>query len=1105
MAFTTDDQNTAINDMRQKSLMDIVRLGPDEMAGSPAQAYDVANFLGPLFKGATKMYGDSATARMTDAVPNVDGVGQPAIDARPRVGAEGNLTPPDLGYKQTQDAAAADVLSPEGQAKFAEQGNRPTDLSLEGQRDAQLLAEAEEAAELSSEQQLQQTVSTAQRGVQNEQQGFNLTDASSGLADEGQALEVLEGAALGRRYMQSIEEGAPFNWNYIDTTDDVKALMQAVSDSMPEAQEAAMRGPTITNAETLADAQGQLVDALGITKRVLKRKVGTTFNNAADATAARLLLADSAKKLAELATKVVAGEGGDVSMLQFRRQLAIHNGIQLQIKGMQTEAARLLQSFQIPVTDGLDPIAAAALRTDVVEASGGQHALRQAAMGLVEAARKGEGAFNQTAQRGIMSRVKEGLETLYINGLLSNPRSNFKNVLGNAFFMAYQLPEEFLAGMFGATERAVARAAGKQIDYTKQQYMADPLARMAGWFYSFGDAWAAAGEGFRRGIPGDEMGKVEFNAYRNAGASDIQGTYLGRAMTELYQRAQLPSRFLLAGDEFFKVLSQNGELFTMSHRQMQAAKSAGMTDQQAVDEGMMMFLNPRVVQPELDLKSKYDTLMTDHGKFSQAMSAFQNTMVGRYIMPFATAPTNDMLLSMRRLPFIEGLNPYFYAEVFGSNPAVRQKALGRMTLAGTTMAYIAHYAAAGHITGGRPVDKKTREKLPKGWQPYSFVFRGEGFPTDDDGDPLPLYDKFGQPNGPLNYVGYSGLGPASSVVGVTANALQFMSQARSAEDRQTIASAGVFAVTDYFKELPFLQGVSNIFLALQRQDATFLYSGPLGSMNLVPGVPNPYSALTRAGERAFDNRITKVNMDFDIYTEDDVVQLTDEGALPKTPDGDYDFRYVGLAKGGLSGDFFRIVENGYNQGIATNIFANNADAEVPLYDTLGRMITDGPTFEQAPFTRLFNAISPIMIGSSEEQPDYIKELARIDWPIPQTPKNYLGVDLTIAQQSYLVWLAKGDKEDIPPGLAGLKDNEGRQLVSEPVYDRKGRTFREALEDMQNSRRYRKSDTRGKRSLMRSVNDDFIELAWIELTALPSFERLGTAAIEIQNLKEEDYR
>jgi len=161
-------------------------------------------------------------------------------------------------------------------------------------------------------------------------------------------------------------------------------LIQAVSDSLPDQQQAATRG-VISNADTVEAATSQLADSLGLTRSVLKRKRGTAFANAAEATAARMLLSDSARKLADLAKQVKQG-GGDAVMLQFRRQLAIHNGIQLQIKGAQTEAARLLQSFNIPVTEGMAPDAVALMNMDVIEASGGAKTLMMAADGLLKAA-----------------------------------------------------------------------------------------------------------------------------------------------------------------------------------------------------------------------------------------------------------------------------------------------------------------------------------------------------------------------------------------------------------------------------------------------------------------------------------------------------------------------------------------------------------------------------------------------------------------------------------------------------------------------------------------------------------------------------------------------
>ena len=1106
MALATPDQLLRSQDLTTKSLLDIATGGPTAMATDPNREIKQLASLTEFLKRGAKLYGGAAANRATDAVPAADGaVGTPAIDARPRTASEGNLSPRDLGYKATQDAAAADVLTPDGVTKFKDQGRAETDLTPAGQAQAQLLEDAEAAAELTADQQLEAVVGDATKGLNNERQGFAVTEDSAGMASQEQADEILQGEALGAAYAKSIDAGAPFNFDNIQTTDDVKSIIQSVSDSLSEEEIAATRG-RVGNLETTKSAQELLTDDLGLTRRVLKRQVGETFTNAAEATAARMLLADSAKKLADLARQVANGEGGDALMLAFRRQLAIHNGIQLQIKGMQTEAARLLQSFQIPVTDGMTDAAAAALRLDVIDASGGDGALRQAAQGLVAAAREGNGAFNQASQSGIIARGREGLEMLYINGLLSNPRTNLKNIFGNLLFMGYQLPEEVLAGFWGMAERGVRKAVGAQIDYRNQVYLADPLARMAGWGRSMGDAWSAASIAFRTMSPGDLRSKVDTNAYRNVGSPD---TVFGRTLTHLYRAANIPTRFLLGGDEFFKVISQNGELHVQAYRQMQAARAAGMDTDAAVDEGLMVLLNPRGNQEGLDYKSQYDTLTSDLGKFGQAASALQNTLVGRYIMPFMTAPTNDVLRTMERNAALAFLKPDTYKNLFGKNAQKRSETLGRLTLAGSTGYLIAHYAAQGQITGGRPTDPKVREKLPTGWQPYSFVFRGEDFPVDADGDPLPVFDRYGRPNGPLQYVSYAGLGPVTSTIGITANALNFASYARSPKQRNDIIFAAVFAATDYFKELPFLQGMSNVVLSLQRQDPTYLFSGPLGSMNLVPGIPSPVSSLTRAGERLFDPRLTKVNTPFDVYTEEDIIRDTDAGILPLGIDDEYDFARVGLAKGDLGDQAYRAIVTGYGQMVATNILAETDDAEIEQYDTLGRRIDDGPSFEEAPLLRLYNSMSPFMLSYSNELSDVERELVELDWPIPYTPKTFKGVELTVKAQSYLVWYAKGemienaDGDFVPKARPGGLPEDALPVVVK--IDGRRQTFMEALERRMASKRYRKADDGRRRSMIDSLNKEFMEEAFLELTSLPEFANLATAADDIAELVEDGYR
>ena len=1072
--------------LNENAMRDVAQGGVTEFASDPG--VQVASFGGEVLKALFSVL----TAKSTRTPTNV-------IGAKPRVMAEGNLEGPNLNYRDTQTAAAERTLSEEGQAKFAAQGNRATDLSPDGQRAARDLAAASDAVEQTADEQLRDTIVASQRGVTAEDQGFRLTEDSSGLASQSQADEVIEAASLGEGYLRSIKEGAPFNWNNLRQPDDVKALIQAVSDSLPEQQLAATRG-VVTNVETTADAVQLLADDLNLKRSVLKNKPGTTFTNAAEATAARMLLADSAKQLRNLAEQVKLRQGGDAVILQFRRQLAVHNGIQLQIKGAQTEAARLLQSFNIPVTDGMAPDVSALMNMDVIEASGGAKTMMMAAEGLLDAHKKGgDSAFNEAAQKGIMSKFRNGVEHLYINGLLSGPKTQFKNLLGNALFGLMQVPEEFLAGICCTVERTAFKAVGKEIDYTKQKYISDVGHRMTAYAVSFSDAWAAAREAFVRGEAGDSIVKSDFNTYRS-GNTNLSDTPFGLAMTYLHNVTGIPTRGLLAGDDFFKVLSQNGELAVLANHQKKAALASGMTARQAQDEADMVRLSPRQFAPEIDVKGRYDTLMSDTGALGKAASSFQNTWYGRYILPFATAPTNDILRTFERTPL--GL---LHKEMIGSDASKRQMRLGRFAFASMTVGMVANYAGQGYITGGIPmskfgyVDKKKRAKLPPGWQPYSFVFRGENFPVDENGDPLPLFDKYHNPNGPLNYYSYAGLGPLASVIGLTAGAVQYGTLARNSTEYQYSTFGAVIHSVGYFRELPFLKGMADVLKALSTGDSNYLTAGPVGSMNLGVPIPNPASALTRTIERIGDNTVTRAGADFEFYTKQEVRELTDAKKMKRGIDGNYDWAMVGQPKGEMGLKFQELMSNWKYQAIATNPFVDDINAEIPRYDTLGNLVTDGPTYEEAPTLRLWNAFSPITVSSSEEQPKYVKELVRLDWPIPQAPKRYKGVVLSTLQQSNLVWLAKGDRDQVPPSLEGLDRSPVRVKVSGIGYV----TFQTALANLMTpgNRKWRRANDKQKRALVSSLNDQFLEAAFSRLVGLPGNEKVGRAAKDIEGLKD----
>ena len=242
---------------------------------------------------------------------------------------------PRFSERATKEALAPQVLSPEGVQLFQERGLQAPAVNapLTAQPQVDVLQSAtsaldEQAAEAATNAEAIRT--DAQKALNAETQGFR---PETGVAPEEITDPVLD--ALSQRDLQikSLKEGGDFNFDYMSTTDDVKATITAVAETLSSEQAAITRG-VVTNKTTIEEAAKLAADEVGLTRQLLKRRVGDGALNAAEMVAARDLLVRSATKLTELAEKVKSGEGTALDRLAFRRQLAIHAGIQLRSRAL---------------------------------------------------------------------------------------------------------------------------------------------------------------------------------------------------------------------------------------------------------------------------------------------------------------------------------------------------------------------------------------------------------------------------------------------------------------------------------------------------------------------------------------------------------------------------------------------------------------------------------------------------------------------------------------------------------------------------------------------------------------------------------------------------
>ena len=317
---------------------------PTEFAQGPEQEGVQVAGVGELFKLLNKLdpsvrpappkprpVGPEAARVMTPdeiaATPAFD----PSVAPRMPTPQEAGLVPDQGAFSEsaTKRALAGQVLSPEGVAKFEERGLKapgineqaPTDVLQDAQT-----ALADDAAE--AELAATNVRKDAQKALNAEVRGFN---PETGTASDEVAQAVLSRLDVKANNIKSLQDGGDFNFDYIDTSDDVLAVITAIGDNFKGETATITRG-TISNQETARAAAGLVADEIGLTRSLLTRRIGEGGMTAEMFVASRELLVRSATKLEELAKQIKTGAGADVQ-LKFRRQLAIHSGIQLQLKG----------------------------------------------------------------------------------------------------------------------------------------------------------------------------------------------------------------------------------------------------------------------------------------------------------------------------------------------------------------------------------------------------------------------------------------------------------------------------------------------------------------------------------------------------------------------------------------------------------------------------------------------------------------------------------------------------------------------------------------------------------------------------------------------------
>jgi len=330
----------------------------------------------------------------------------------------------------------------------------------------------------------------------------------------------------------------------------------------------------------------------------------------------------------------------------------------------------------------------------------------------------------------------EVLNEIWINALLSNPKTQFVNAIGNGITALARPIEDKMGADISAL------LSGKDIGrVTKYNQLSQEAgSTFAGLFRYMGEALKMGGKAFRRGeliLEGKEgMSKIDTGGNKATGTGAFGET------------VRLPSRALNAGDEAFKQVNYRSKLEAIATRKAQELGLKGKEFNDFVEkyykDGFDEF--GRGLDEEALAYAREATYTNELTGFTKRFQEAVNTYpVLKQLFPFIRTPFQLAKSVVDRSPIPL---PYRWKHVLGqsNDPKMIAKARGQMAMGTMLFSSAFIFEKMGMMSSatnkvddietgkGRILDKYTDSELMRfkkselNFKPYSFIINGVQIP-----------------------------------------------------------------------------------------------------------------------------------------------------------------------------------------------------------------------------------------------------------------------------------------------------------------------------------------------------------------------------------------
>lgn len=477
----------------------------------------------------------------------------------------------------------------------------------------------------------------------------------------------------------------------------------------------------------------------------------------------------SAKKLDDLMQKMANGQLDQAGQLELRQQMAFHNVITAQLKGVQVDVARSMNVFK-RVKDagpGFRPIDMRAILDEV----GGEKALSQIANDYISlSTRKGK---NQLLEVGLGQRLRDVWINTWQSNLLTDIAPHAYSLVSGIINTARAPVERMVAIPIGMVRRGVMEAAGATP--AERYYMADIQARMSGIRNGLYDAWVTLARGgpkvkipgmdvdvtlptpfnkdygFRASAKGDAPiaplsgaafsdvpVRLPFSSQELFRTPDFTNGFTGKVLNGMGYMYSVPFRALRAADDFIGMtvsrMQLHEEAWHIAQKEYDKLVASGVPPEDALSEtqrivASFMDERPMSLQAKMEAAHKAATFAEDFTRetklnefYWKTDKIFQSTALKPFL-PFSRSLTHEFLHTAAATPGWNLISPKFW-DAWNAGGKERDLAIARLALGGSAAYVMVDQATEGRITGSGPSsinDKKALEGL--GWQKYSIVFK----------------------------------------------------------------------------------------------------------------------------------------------------------------------------------------------------------------------------------------------------------------------------------------------------------------------------------------------------------------------------------------------